>query len=95
MSAPTRKPPTLFDPATVDLDSLLKRLNLANTRRTWQELLHQAETEGWSCRDFLGVLVSQEIAHRQQTRLQRAVREAHFPFLKTIEEFDYVQRRVM
>ena len=77
-----------FDPATVQFDPLLRRLNLANTRRHWQRLFDRAETHGWSCREFLGVLVTEEIAHRQQTRIQRSVRQARFPFLKTVEEFD-------
>ena len=78
-----------YDPATVKFDPLLRRLNLANTRRRWPELLDQAETQGWSCREFLGVLITEEIAHRQQTRIQRSVRQAHFPFLKTVDEFDF------
>ena len=48
-----------------------------------------AEAEQWSYRDFLAVLCAEEIAHRQQTRLARAVRDAHFPFLKTIDDFDF------
>lgn len=30
-----------------------------------------------------------EVAHRQQTRLQRASREAGFPFLKTVDDFNF------
>ena len=78
-----------FDAATVEFDPLLRRLNLANTRRHWRDLLERAETHGWSCREFLGVVITEEIAHRQQTRVQRAVQQARFPFLKTIEEFDF------
>ena len=29
------------------------------------------------------------MAHRKQTRLQRFTRKAHFPFFKTIDEFDF------
>ena len=39
----------------------------ANTRRRWREL-ERAETQGWSCREFRGVVITEEIAHRQQTR---------------------------
>ena len=35
------------------------------------------------------MLVTEEIAHRQQTRIQRSVRQARFPFLKTVEEFGF------
>jgi DNA replication protein DnaC len=78
-----------FDPSTVDLDGLLKRLSLANARRNWKTLLQRAEAERWSCREFLGVLATEEVAQRQQTRIQRAVHQAHFPFLKTIDDFDF------
>ncbi|MBI1874274.1 MAG: ATP-binding protein, partial [Acidobacteria bacterium] len=78
---------TLSDQA---LDALLKRLHLANTRRAWRELTRRAEQEEWSYRDFLALLVSEEIAHRQQTRLNRLVRRARFPFLKTIDDFNFI-----
>ena len=85
-STPTDLP---FDPETVDLDALLKRLHLANARRAWRGLCERAEREQWSCRAFFGVLVTEEIAHRQQTRLRRGVTNAGFPFLKTIDDFDF------
>lgn len=73
----------------VDLDPLLKRLTLANTRRVWKTMVTRAEKEQWSFHQFLTTLIVEEIAHRQGTRLQRKVSQANFPFLKTIEEFDF------
>ena len=73
----------------VDLDPLLKRLTLANTRRVWKAMVTRAEKEQWSYHQFLTTLIVEEIAHRQGTRLQRKVSQANFPFLKTIEEFDF------
>ena len=72
-----------------DVDACLKRLHLANTRRAWRDLARRAEQEEWSYRDFLALLISEEIAHRQQTRLGRLVRRARFPFLKTIDDFNF------
>jgi DNA replication protein DnaC len=79
-----------IDLSDVQFDALLKRLHLANTRRTWRELTRRAEEEEWSYRDFLALLVSEEIAHRQQTRIARMVRRARFPFLKTIDDFNFM-----
>jgi DNA replication protein DnaC len=73
----------------VNLDALLKRLSLANSRRVWRDLVQRAERETWTYRDFLTVLVTEEIGHRQQTRLARFSRRARFPFLKTIDDFDF------
>jgi DNA replication protein DnaC len=75
--------------ADLDLDPLIKRLHLANARRVWRDLTRRAEQEQWSYRDFLALLVSEEVAHRQQTRLNRLVRRAHFPFFKTIDDFNF------
>jgi len=72
-----------------DLDALFKRLHLANARRVWRQLIDRAERERWSYRDFLILLTTEEIAHRQQTRLARLTRRAHFPFLKTIDDFNF------
>ena len=71
------------------LEPLFRRLNLANTRRIYREIADRAEKENWSYRDFLAVLLAEEVAHRKQTRLQRFTRKAHFPFFKTIDEFDF------
>jgi DNA replication protein DnaC len=72
-----------------DLDPLLKRLHLANTRRVWRDLIRRAETEQWAHEKLFHVLFAEEVAHRRGTRLARAVRSAAFPFLRTIEEFDF------
>ena len=72
-----------------DLDHLFKRLHLAHARRVWRDLVQRAERESWSYGDFLGILAAEEIAHRQQTRLARLSRWAHFPYLKTIDDFNF------
>jgi len=76
-------------PGDDKLDALLKRLHLASARRIWRQLVQRAEKEEWSYRDFLALLVAEEIAQRQQTRLGRLSRWASFPFLKTIDDFDF------
>jgi DNA replication protein DnaC len=80
------------NPSDQDLDPMFKKLHLANTRRTWKELVVRAEKEDWSCRDFLALIVAEEVAHREQTRILRSVRKAGFPFLKTIEDYDFSLR---
>ena len=72
-----------------DLGLLLKRLHLANARRVWRDLIRRAEEEQWTYHRFLAILVEEEIAHRQQTRLARLCRRACFPFLKTVDDFDF------
>ena len=71
------------------LDVLLKRLNLAYTRRHWSDAVDRAEREQWSYRDFLAILAAEEVAHRAQTGIARRTRQARFPFFKTIDEFNF------
>jgi hypothetical protein len=73
----------------LELDALLRRLHLANMRRVYGQVIVRAEQEQWSYRDFLTLLIAEEVAHRKQTRLQRLTRKARFPYLKTIEDFDF------
>ena len=78
-----------------ELSALLKRLHLANARRIWPRLVEQAEREQWPYRHFLLVLAAEEIAQRQQTRLGRLSRRACFPFLKTIDDFDFTYQSTL
>jgi DNA replication protein DnaC len=66
-----------------------RRLNLAHTRRIYKDVADRAEKEGWSYRDFLALLLAEEVARRKQARLQCCTRSAHFLFFKTIDEFDF------
>lgn len=79
------------DPVTPvrDLDGMLKRLHLPTVRRLHAELAARAEAEGLSYRTYLETLIAEEIAHRAETRLTRAVHKAQFPFLRTIEDFNF------
>jgi DNA replication protein DnaC len=85
----TKAKPSALTPEAIDLDGLLKRLHLPTIRRLYSELEDRAEAEEMSYRDYLALLVAEEVGHRAETRIQRATRKASFPFLRTIEEFDF------
>jgi len=78
-----------------ELDALLKRLHLANARKIWPKLVDRAEKEEWSYRDFLALLVAEEISQRQQTRLGRLSHRARFPFFKTIDDFNFTYQSTL
>ena len=73
----------------IHLDGLLRRLHLPTVRRLYPDLCVRAETEEISHRDLLAELIAEEVAHRVQTRIERSVRKARFPFLATIEDFSF------
>jgi DNA replication protein DnaC len=68
---------------------MLRRLHLPTVRRLHSELATRAEAEGMAYRAYLETLVAEEVAHRTETRLTRAVRKAQFPFLRTIDDFNF------
>ena len=82
-------------PADIPLEDLLRRLSLANAPRIYRALCDRAEKEKWSYRDFLAVLLAEEVAHRAQTRVQRLTRRARLPFLKTIDDFDFTYQSTL
>jgi DNA replication protein DnaC len=85
---PRRAPNEPLTPAR-DLDGMLKRLHLPTVRRLYGDLATRAEAEGMGYRTYLETLIAEEIAHRAETRVTRAVRKAQFPFLRTIEDFTF------
>ena len=79
-----------MDAVNIDLAAVMKRLNLATVARLLPEYEVRAAKEGWSHRDFLTLLLAEEVAHRTNTRIKKLAGYAHFPYLKTMEEFDFV-----
>ena len=79
-----------MNPATnIDLPRLLKRLHLPTISRLLPDIETRAAAEGWGIRDALAILCAEEVANRNNTRIAKATRNARFPFLITIEEFDF------
>lgn len=79
-----------MDLTHIDLAAVMRRLNLATVARLLADYEARAARESWSHREFLALLLAEEVAHRTDTRIKKLARHAHFPYLKTIEEFDFV-----
>lgn len=75
--------------AELPIDDLLARLHLASAQRIWRNTVERAENEGWTYKEFLAVLLVQELNHQQVTRLHHLSLQARLPFLKTCHEFDF------
>ena len=84
-----RRAPPPPPPPVHDLEGMLRRLHLPTVRRLYSELATRAEADGMSYHTYLETLIAEEIAHRAETRLTRAVRKARFPFLRTIDDFNF------
>ncbi len=67
----------------------LKALTLSTIARGLESRLRQAKESGAGHDEFLLDLTIDELQSRAENRLARRVREAKFPLLKTLEEFDF------
>ena len=65
-----------------------KALRLATIGEVFDQTIALAERESWSRETFLRQLGEQEVAGRQQRRIQRLLTEAHLPEGKTLAGFD-------
>jgi DNA replication protein DnaC len=70
-----------------DLQDLLKLLSLPFMRDNFEPLADQAAKSSWPHLDYLGALARGEAALRRDRCLERRIRQARFPVLKTLEQF--------
>lgn len=75
-------------PLAPDLTEGLKRLKMAAMRRIAPELLVTAKTQRWNPEEFLRTLIEAEIAARDASNTATRLRQACFPVVKTLEQFD-------
>ena len=67
----------------------LKEIGLKGIYKILEEKIKQAEVKNLSYSEFLDILVEEEIRHRIEKRSNTLLKLANFPFIKTIEEFDF------
>jgi len=72
-----------------DLRRQLQLLKLPFMLEHLEAFAGQAGTEQWSHVEFLARLIEGEAALRQDRARQRRIRQARFPVLKTLEQFDF------
>jgi len=72
-----------------DLRRQLQFLKLPFILEHFEELAQKAGAEQWSHVEYLARLVEGEAALRQDRARQRRIRQARFPVLKTMQQFDF------
>ena len=66
-----------------------KRLQLATIAGQFVAVAEQAIKEKQSHLNYLEVLLGMEVEERERNTVARRIREAHFPKVKTLEEFEF------
>ena len=72
-----------------DLDGMLSRLRLGAIREQLDGLLDEAARRQLNLREALAWLCAAEVASKEQRRLSMAMTIAHFPFVRTLEGFEF------
>lgn len=71
------------------IGKMLEKLYLFHTAKGYNEFLDRAAQENISHKDFLIRLLENELAFRHERTVARLIREAHFPWIKTMDSFDW------
>jgi DNA replication protein DnaC len=78
-----------LDPVEERVINALKRLQLTHIRETLPALLSEAAKEEWTYLDFLDRALQREVDSKQGKRVRMGLQIAHFPSVRTLEEFDF------
>lgn len=76
----------------VDLKKMASRLKLTFARDHLEEILQQAEEAKMSPFELLQVFLSKECEQRNANRYRQAMQVAHFPYVRTLEGFDFTKQ---
>jgi DNA replication protein DnaC len=80
----------MTEPSDADhVRQALHTLKLAGMAASLDAVCEQAAKEAWSYATLLAPLLREELTAREARRLSVATNVAHFPFHKTLEQFDF------
>jgi DNA replication protein DnaC len=67
---------------------LTRVLKTPTIGRCWQDLADQAREENWSHEEYLAAVLQRQVAERESAGTTMRIRTAHFPAVKTLEDFN-------
>ena len=92
MPAPTDTTAITSPPAGPQIAStigyLARVLKTPTIARTWLELADTARQSGWSHEEYLATVLQRQVADREAHGITLRLGGAHFPQIKTLEEFN-------
>jgi DNA replication protein DnaC len=71
------------------LEAYLKKLKMPQAAKTYESLAREASDNNLDYEGYLLGVLEQEIHQRENNRIQRGIRHASFPVIKTLESFDF------
>ncbi|HEY90604.1 MAG TPA: ATP-binding protein [Dehalococcoidia bacterium] len=67
----------------------LKRLRLPTMGHQYEKLAQEAARDNRPYEDFLLGLLEAEVAQREENTRKRLIAQAHFPYISTLDQFDF------
>jgi DNA replication protein DnaC len=67
---------------------LTRVLKTPTIGRCWEELATQARDDNWSHEEYLAAVLQRQVADRESAGTMMRIRTAHFPQVKTLEDFN-------
>jgi DNA replication protein DnaC len=71
------------------LEAYLKKLKMPQAAKVYESMAREAVDNSLDYEEYLLGVVEQEIHQRENNRIQRGIRQAAFPVIKTLENFDF------
>jgi DNA replication protein DnaC len=71
------------------LEAYLKKLKMPQAAKVYESMAREAADNNLDYEGYLLGVLEQEIHQRENNRIQRGIRQAAFPVIKTLENFDF------
>ncbi len=78
-----------MNPSVQEMDAMLTRLKLTGIRDQLDSLLDETSRRDLTHREAIAYLLRAEIARKDQRRLAMGLSIARFPFVRTLDDFDF------
>lgn len=71
------------------LEAYLKKLKMPQVAKVYESMAREAADNNLDYEEYLLGVLEQEIHQRENNRIHRGIRQAAFPVIKTLENFDF------
>lgn len=78
-----------------ELQEHFRQLRLSETAEELPQLLREAEKTSWTYLEFLEALTTFELNKREAKSIERRMKWARFPFIKTLQEFNIQEQTAL
>lgn len=78
-----------------ELQNHFRQLRLSETSEELPQLLREAEKKSWTYLEFLEAITSFELGKREAKSIERRIKWARFPYIKTLEEFEVDEQKAL